>query len=226
MQLGRIRISMDSEKNCVLLFVRAPEKGMVKTRLARVLGEEAALEHYKDFVEKEMETLSEGNFDTAVCYCPPESKAVVEKWLGVDRKLIPQSGKDLGERMADAFSNAFSMGYRKVLLIGSDLPDLPLAIICEAFEELDRADAVVGPALDGGYYLIGFCRGSYSKNAFRDIPWGESSVFGKTLLRFGEESLRYHELPPWRDIDDYGDLLWYLEKTGAQNLIEHTNGMY
>ncbi len=217
---------MDSEKNCVLLFLRAPEKGMVKTRLARVLGDEAALEHYKDFVEKEIGTLSKGNFETVVCYCPPESKTAVQTWLGIGLKLIPQSGKDLGERMADAFSNAFSMEYEKVLLIGSDLPDLPLEIINEAFEELDRADAVVGPALDGGYYLIGFCRGSYSKNAFRDIPWGESSVFGKTLLRFEEESLRRHELPPWRDIDDYRDLLRYLEKNGAQNLIEHTNGMY
>ncbi len=216
----------NSKKNCVLLFVRAPEKGKVKTRLARVLGDESALEYYKDFVEKELEMLRRGNFDTVVCYCPSESKAAVEKWLGKERELIPQSGRDLGERMSGAFASAFFMGYEKALLIGSDLPDLPIAIIGEAFEKLECANAVIGPALDGGYYLIGFCDGSYSKSVFSNIPWGESQVFEKTIRRFREESLRHHILPAWRDIDDYDDLLSYLRKTDSQNFIEHDNGMY
>lgn len=207
-----------TEKRCVLLFVRAPEKGKVKTRLAGVLGDEAALNHYRGFVEKELYTLSRGDFDTIVCYCPPEGKTAVEKWLGRDLETVPQSGRDLGERMANAFVEAFRRLYNKALLIGSDLPDLPLAVVYEAFEELDRADAVVGPAMDGGYYLIGFRDDSFSKHVFRDIPWGEGRVFESTLSRFGKEAIRYHVLPAWRDIDDYSDLVSYLEKTKAPEI--------
>ncbi len=213
-----------SKKSCILVFVRAPELGKVKTRLAKVIGNEAALNLYMNFVADELEMLQSQFHDVIVCYYPSVARSQVETWLkGYGYDLMAQSGKDLGERMGNAFEGVFSGGYQYALLIGSDLPDLSSLIILDAFHHLTCKDSVIGPCEDGGYYLIGFRRDTCFKEAFIQIPWGTGQVFNQTLLRFHEKNLTYHTLQKWRDIDTYEDLTLFkkiLEKDPT--LAKHT----
>jgi len=204
-----------SDKKCILFFVRAPEMGKVKTRLANVIGHDAALSLYMSFVADELDMLRGLFFDVIICFYPHAARKQLENWLNDQFYFMAQSGKDLGQRMENAFEEAFSRGYYQALLIGSDLPDLSSSIILDAFDHLARHDAIIGPCEDGGYYLIGFRRDTYSGKAFMGIPWGTARVFDQTLLRFHEKNLNFYKLPGWRDIDDYEDLVSlkkYLDK--------------
>jgi rSAM/selenodomain-associated transferase 2 len=118
--------------------------------------------------------------------------------------------------MKIAFTRCFSEGFQSVAIIGSDSPDLPHRIIVEAFQALDKHGAVIGPSLDGGYYLIGFSRASFIPEAFDGIAWGTESVFEKTMQRLRDVGIQPHVLPPWRDIDrpeDVAALIRDNEKT-------------
>jgi hypothetical protein len=119
---------------------------------------------------------------------------------------VPQEGNDLGEKMKNAFVRSFSAGTEKAVLIGSDIPDLSMAIIDEASVSLDTCDAVIGPASDGGYYLIGFRKDSFLPGVFEGIPWGTESVCGETLRLLYRAGCRVHVLPEWHDIDTADDL--------------------
>jgi len=101
---------------------------------------------------------------------------------------------------------AFAIGFKRVVLIGSDIPDLSLEFIEEAFHSLQEKDAVIGPSLDGGYYLIGFKDKSFSPQVFKGIPWSTERVFDETMKIFKQGSLAVHTLQPLRDIDTIGDL--------------------
>jgi rSAM/selenodomain-associated transferase 1 len=205
---GKKNIKKISGRVCILVFVRAPEMGKVKTRLANVIGQDAALRLYKSFVADELDMLRDLFFDVIICYHPPTARETIGNWLNKEFNFMAQSGKDLGQRMENAFEEVFSWGYQQALLIGSDLPDLPSSIILDAFDHLTRQDAVIGPCEDGGYYLIGFHRDTYSGEVFMKIPWGTAQVFDRTLLRFHKKNLTSYILPRWRDIDDFEDLLW------------------
>jgi len=119
---------------------------------------------------------------------------------------MPQIGDDLGARMENAFIRIFSEGFSSAVLIGSDLPDLPAAIIREAFDALTKSDAVIGPAADGGYYLIGFNKAVFSPRILRGIQWSTDRVFEETMKRCREGSLRTYVLPEWSDVDTIDDL--------------------
>jgi len=112
----------------------------------------------------------------------------------------------LGTRMHNAFTVCFAEGFRSVVLIGSDSPDLPREIINEAFESLKSCHAVIGPTYDGGYYLIGFSKDSLSEIFFENMAWSTDSVYAETIRRFDQEGLSFHVLPPWRDIDTVDDV--------------------
>lgn len=192
--------------DCTLVFLRAPERGRVKTRLARSLGDEAVLTLYRGFVEDLLETLRQGRQQVVLCCTPSSARAAVQAWIGPVDRIYPQTGDDLGDRMADAFHRAFGEGYRRVLLVGTDLPDLPTAVFQEAFAALARQPAVIGPTLDGGYYLIGFRPETFLPAVFEQIPWSTPAVLAETLAVFGRHGLKVHHLPVWRDIDDLADL--------------------
>ena len=113
---------------------------------------------------------------------------------------------DLGERMKNGFMEAFAMNFKRVILIGSDIPGLPLEFIEEAFASLREKDAVVGPSLDGGYYLIGFKDKKFSPQVFKGIPWSTERVFEVTMKILEREGLTVHALKPLRDIDEVDDL--------------------
>jgi hypothetical protein len=150
--------------------------------------------------------LERGAYEVSVMVHPGEYCEQFSKLFGGGRKCFPQHGADLGERMRNALLQAFDFGYRKVLLIGSDLPDLPADIIAGAFDALERHDAVVGPAGDGGYYLIGFTPSGMLPVAFDDMPWGTGEVFDRTVEALRANGRRVHLLCEWNDIDTVDDL--------------------
>lgn len=202
---------MNPEKGCVAVFVKAPEMGRVKTRLARWVGEARACRLYRSFTADVLDTVSGVGGDIRVFFHPPHARKCIVRWLGTEYDLSPQRGKDLGERMAQAFAALFREGYGRAVLIGTDFPDLPGAILREALDSLDRSDAVIGPAADGGYYLIGFQAGRFRPGVFRRMPWGGAGVYGRTCAAMDREKLTRHTLPSWRDIDEPADLVRFIE---------------
>ena len=194
------------EDRCVLFFIKNPEKAKVKTRLASVLGEKSAVKLYKQFLLEMLSTLNRGTFLFYICFQPQDSLNDLKSWLGEDYLYMPQIGENLGERMKNAFIEAFAMKFRRVLLIGSDIPDLPLEFIDAAFEYLDTGDVVIGPSIDGGYYLIGFRGNTFLPRAFDKIPWSTERVFEETMEIFENQKLAVHKLQPLRDIDTVEDL--------------------
>jgi rSAM/selenodomain-associated transferase 1 len=150
-----------TDKRCVILFVKLPEKGRVKSRLARQVGEDMALRIYENMVLDVIDVLKGGRFPFRICYTPPDAHDQITEWLGQDYYYLPQTGDDLGDRMDGAFASVFSTDVEKALLIGSDIPELTPEVIEEAFAALEKNDAVIGPADDGGYYLVGFRKNTF-----------------------------------------------------------------
>ncbi len=190
----------------MLFFLKHPEKGKVKTRLASAVGDRMAAKLYKRFLLEMLFTLNEGTFVFYLCYSPESPLSRLKDWLGNHYLYMAQVGVDLGERMKNSFVEALSMNFKRVVLIGSDIPDLPLEFIEEAFTSLQEKDAVIGPALDGGYYLIGFRKEAFSPRVFEGIHWSTESVFEKTLRVLQQEGRTVHTLQPLRDIDTVEDL--------------------
>jgi uncharacterized protein len=189
-----------------LLFIKAPVKGLVKSRLAAVLGEDTALELYRRFVLDILDTLDRTGMPVRVCYAPPDNGGAVTGWLGPVRQYQPQEGSDVGQRMENAFRHAFSGGFSRAILIGSDIPDLPAPLLSEAAAALLTQDAVIGPARDGGYYLIGFRHDTFLPAVFHGISWSTGAVFEQTMAAFAREGKKVHTLPFWQDVDTADDL--------------------
>ncbi len=181
------------------VFFRTPEYSKVKTRLASWIGHEKTLAIYKEMLKatfKKALRLS-SIADLYGFYDGPEPADHIN---GREIKLLPQYGKDLGERIFNALNFLFKKGYKSVILIGSDSPDLPTVYIKEAFERLNIFRLVIGPSEDGGYYLIGMTEPL--KFLFKDIPWSTSSVLKKTLDLAIRKGIEYSLLPVWYDVDD------------------------
>jgi uncharacterized protein len=197
-----------SPETCLLLiFVKAPKKGTVKTRLANAIGEEHACALYRCFVEDLLEmvdkTMEKDSSTVKICFHPPQSEKDIVHWLGSGRGYWPQCGQDLGERMINAFRRGFAEGFTHIVLIGSDIPSLQGHIIRKGFARLKSQDAVIGPASDGGYYLLGFRSGTFHPEALQGISWSTAQVFSQTMRILTERKLRVSVLPPCSDIDTY-----------------------
>lgn len=198
---------MTSRSGHILIFARYPKAGVVKTRLARSLGSVKAAMLYRNFVQDIIATVKTTGFSFTVCYTPPESGNLFRRWLGEELSYSPQNGTDLGERMKNAFTGAFSHGEENVLLIGSDIPDLTADLLSEAVNSLERYDAVLGPAIDGGYYLIGFRKDTFVPGVFSGIEWSTGSVFTVTMRLMKKAGLSVRLLPALRDVDTIEDLM-------------------
>lgn len=190
----------------ILLFIKAPLKGRIKSRLAAAIGADAALELYRRFVLDAIDTAGTLALPLRICIYPPDAVAATRTWLGSEQDCVPQQGNDLGERMERAFEQVFQKGHERALLIGSDIPELTGAVMQEALAALDTHDAVLGPAADGGYYLIGFTATSFVPSVFHDIAWSTSTVCDETLGRVRRSGRRVHLLPKLHDIDTKDDL--------------------
>ena len=184
----------------VIVFLRAPEKGRVKTRLSKFLNDTFVLELYKGLVKDTLDVI-ETSGDNALYFWPPGKKEVLQKWLGNKYAFLVQKGDNLGQKMSNAFVDMFKKGYTHALLIGTDIPELSANIITLAYQELQTADAVIGPSDDGGYYLIGFQKSGFSKIIFEGIDWSTTLVLDQTLQAMDRVSIQYRLLPGLNDID-------------------------
>lgn len=191
---------------CIVICVRYPEKGRVKSRLAAACGDDFVLQLYDTFVADLLATLEGTGIPFIIAFDPPEKQDAVRRHFGRRHVYMPQEGADLGERMYHAFRESFARGYTSAVLMGSDIPDLPGEFLEEALSSLTNHDAVVGPARDGGYYLIGFREDTLTPRVFEGIPWGTATVFADTMALFTKSHYDVHLLPPWYDIDSADDL--------------------
>ncbi len=186
--------------NLIIVFVRTPELGKVKTRLAKTIGDQAALTIYKLLLKHTATVLHELSFDKVVYYSEKiENNDFWEASL-FEKKL--QKGADLGERMQQAFETAFDRGYKKVLIIGSDLFELTSTLIISALEALETYDISIGPSLDGGYYLLGMKE--LHPAVFKNKKWGANSVLKNTLRDLKQQNVKL--LEALNDIDTFEDL--------------------
>ena len=197
---------------CILFFVRNPERGEVKTRLAATLGHNVARHLYRCFILDMLSALESTAFPITICYYPKDALDDVKGIVGDGYAFQPQYGEDLGERMKNGMMDSFAQGFDPVIVIGSDIPDLPVAFIRESFAALQTYDTVIGPALDGGYYLIGFKEESLLPEAFQGIGWGTDTVLTRTVDILGANQCRFYLLPPLRDIDTLEDLRGLFQK--------------
>mgnify|MGYP001556255830 CR=1 FL=1 len=197
---------MDKAEQILLMFVKHPTPGAVKTRLARTIGQEEAASFYDLFVRDMLDGMDSLSVRLVVCYDPASDEQAMRAWLGEEREYLAQEGNDLGERMAQAFAWAFGQGAAKVGIIGSDVPDYPSALIERGFGELFRHDAVLGPAMDGGYYFIAFSRDGFTEQVFQDMPWSGPEVLAMTRDRLEKGGKRIASLPEWNDVDVFRDL--------------------
>lgn len=198
---------MSSEK-LILIFVRNVQIGKVKTRLAKTIGDEKALIIYIHLLNKTADVCAETNAHKAVFYSEYIEEAD-EFMVPVFQKYL-QNGDDLGDKMKNAFLKAFSRGYQKIVIIGSDCYDLSPKILEDAFEKLNSHDVVMGPATDGGYYLLGMKQ--LHKSFFTNKEWSTNNVLVDTLLDVKNEKLSYFLLPTLTDIDTEEDMNDALKK--------------
>lgn len=187
-------------KNLLLIFTRNPELGKVKTRLAKTIGAEKALAIYKFLLAHTKKVTENIACDKAVYYSVKVRED--DLWNGEIYQKKQQLGEDLGIRMQNAFQDAFANGYEKVLIVGSDLIDLSEEIIEKGFLQLASNDVVMGPAEDGGYYLLGMK--SVHPNVFKNKNWGTSSVREETLNDLKDKKV--HLLNELNDADVLDDI--------------------
>ncbi len=221
----------DRDRAALIIFAKAPIPGQVKTRLCPPLTPDEAATLHGSFV---LDTLERTKAAIAayklpldrVLACAPERTHVffriMEERHGV--RLMNQEGENLGARMDHAFSTVFAQGYRRALLVGTDVPSLPLDHYRRALEELDRHDVVLNPALDGGYVLIGLKQPA--PDLFREIPWSTDQVCALTQTRAAELHLSTALLPPWRDVDTLEDLQALIDASAADSRQPKKNRVF
>ena len=203
---------MPSSQDLVILFTRYPHPGRCKTRLIPQLGQQGAALIHRQLVMHTLKTLTDfltwKNNTEFIIYHDSGSRRKMEDWLGCDYLYQEQRGNDLGQRMADALLYALNK-TQNCILLGSDCPDITAPILSKALLALKQKDIVLGPAHDGGYYLIGVSnsiKADVCRQLFKEIPWGADTVFAKTLERAENLGLDAHILKKLHDIDCAADL--------------------
>ncbi|MFH6959566.1 TIGR04282 family arsenosugar biosynthesis glycosyltransferase [Flavobacterium aquidurense] len=186
--------------NALIIFTRNPELGKVKTRLAKTIGDKNALEVYIRLLLHTMKVTQSLDCDKFVFY---DTKIETnDLWLETMYEKRIQSGVDLGVRMQDAFQQIFELGYKNCIIVGSDLFDLQDYHIDEAFYKLQFNDGVIGPAEDGGYYLLGLKK--VIPSIFKNKNWGTSNILSATLKDLENYKIEFTET--LNDIDTFEDL--------------------
>lgn len=204
-------------KNCLIIFTRYPEIGMAKTRLIPVLGESGANQLHRQMVTKTVEKMrlfAAGLPGQIRVYFTGGNAQLMAAWLGHDLIYQQQLGENLGDRMNRALISEFACGFRKIVLIGTDCPDLNGEIMQAAFLHLETHDLVLGPAVDGGYYLIGLTMARPC--LFQNITWSTPTVYEATRAIACQENLLVFDLPTLRDIDEPADLALLPENFGRE----------
>jgi len=186
-------------KNLIIVFAKNNILGTVKTRLAATIGDQMALEVYNELLRiTENSTKEIPNTEVHIYF---SNSINLEIWP--KSKKFLQKGADLGERMQQAFTASFDQGYQKVIGIGSDLPDISKEIIVEAFKRLTQNDAVFGPSMDGGYYLLGMTQ--MIPEIFENKPWSTEELLDLTLNELLQKKTSTSLLQTLNDIDTISD---------------------
>ncbi len=199
-------MSRAGDRERLVVFARAPHLGRVKTRLTPPLTQQQALDLHQAFVEDTLEKLARFR------------RPGLERWLYLSQPSSPeqldvppawssalQTGDDLGARMEGTFRQAYEDGRERVVIVGSDSPTLPLDYLDQAYQALAAHDVVLGPAEDGGYYLVGSSR--FVPELLRGITWGSSRVLEQSTEALSRAGRSFHLLPSWYDVDTAKDLL-------------------
>lgn len=192
-------------KAVLAVFLKAPRPGEVKTRLVPALGPEAAAGLYRALAEAVVGRTRPraGEYERLLFFAPAEARAEMEAWLPGEA-WIAQDGLDLGARMAAAFDEAFRRGADRVAIVGSDVPGLTSGDVVAALDSLGDHALALGPAMDGGYFLIALTRPQ--PGLFHGIAWGSASVFAATMERAAILGLTVRVLEPRRDVDTLDDV--------------------
>ncbi|NNC96107.1 MAG: glycosyltransferase [Chitinophagales bacterium] len=194
------------ENSALIIFVKNPVLSKVKTRLAEDIGDESALTVYKNLLIKTFQTVHPVNVDKFIFYSDFIDED--DMWPKEHYQKFLQDGKDLGERMDNAIKLIFDQWYEQAVIVGSDCYELDTKTVERALFELSRTDCVLGPATDGGYYLIGM---KQSLDVFHDIEWSTESVLEKTIDKLKANQHEYLLLQELSDVDTLEDLKKYKE---------------
>jgi uncharacterized protein len=186
----------------LIIFVRHPEKGKVKTRLAAKLGAAAALDIYERLLRHTREIAMGMTVDKFIFYA--DGIQMNDAWDQPGFFKKAQSAGDLGDRMMNAFEEIFAEGYSKVCIIGSDCAELSTSIVTKGFDALADSDVVIGPATDGGYYLLGMQQ--FYPQLFESIPWSTANVALQTIDIMHRSGIGVYQLPILSDVDEVEDV--------------------
>ena len=189
----------------LIIFTRYPEVGKTKTRLIPLLGAEGAA-HLQQKLTEQTLILGRSLVDKGISlrvYFTGGNSFLMQQWLGEDLDYLPQSGDDLGQRMGQAFIESFTQGAKQVVLIGTDCPGLTPSLMNQAFKQLTPREIVLGPAEDGGYYLIGLSR--FLPALFQGIDWGSDRVLRQTQAIIQHQHYTVDYLPQLFDLDRPAD---------------------
>ena len=186
----------------LVIFVRNPISGQVKTRLARDIGDDRALEIYLHLLQHTLEITRGLSFRKFIYYADEVSD--YDLWSVPGYTKRKQNGNDLGERMHNSFKELFDQGFTRIIIIGSDCLQLKTETLDQAVALLESNAAVIGPASDGGYYLLGLTK--FYPDLFINKPWSTDKVFAKTIDDFINQGIAYTLLEELSDIDDSTDL--------------------
>ena len=195
-------------KDTLIVFVKNPLPGKVKTRLAQKIGVKNALSIYQKLLNHTLKIILPLTQDVIIYYS--DEVIIDDMWAGHPFLKEKQTGIELGDKMNNAFIDYFSKGYKKICIIGSDNLEITTEIIEQAFLELNETDIVIGPSTDGGYYLVGM-KAQYSE-IFKNKSWSTSRVLEETINDLDNQTISYSLLKTLSDIDTYKDLKKAIER--------------
>ncbi|SFC83872.1 TIGR04282 family arsenosugar biosynthesis glycosyltransferase [Algibacter pectinivorans] len=207
-------------KELVIVFVKNIKLGKVKTRLAKTIGNQGAFDVYTELVGVTEKATQKLKANKRIYF----SESIVENQWNSHQKFV-QEGADLGERMKNAFIKGFKDGYNRIVLIGSDLPDITANHINKGLEALTQHDIVFGPAEDGGYYLVGLSKAH--NFIFNNKPWSQTHLLQETLNEIKEKQVTFTTLDTLNDIDNFEDLIaseFYKTNIELQKKIKQLQG--
>lgn len=202
---------MNPGRNQLVVLLKAPRVGSVKTRLAEGIGPAAACAAYQQLVATLLSNLAP-LANVELCFAPADAHAEVAPWLREGWGCQPQAGGDLGARLQEVFLRHFQSGAERVVIIGSDCPELMPADVETAWQALTTHDLVLGPAVDGGYWLVGL--GAPQPHLFTAMPWSTEMVQAETLRRAGQSGLRAALLRELSDVDTVSDWIGWQQRSG------------
>ncbi len=205
------------DKQALIIFLKYPQPGKVKTRLAKNTNDFFAAEVYRFCTERIMNEVRKNSRDYSVFifYGRYDHEDKYKSWLNSDFEYRSQSGGDLGDKMLNAIKFTLESGYDKALLIGTDIPDMNHRIITNAFAELKENSVVLIPALDGGYVGIGMK--AAIPEIFEGINWGTGNVIGQTIRKIRITGRKFSLLEPLLDLDTENDMRIWLNENRNEN---------